>query len=322
MKRVLQPVRAIATALAVVAAVAVAGLPAVAATDPGPVPGAELDPNPQPVGTVGVGTTVAESDPIIIESNGFDVGGSGFSAGAPTDAAVVDWVVHDSGLYITPVVRGSIHFDDVASSCARVRLITYDGWDNQVSETYSDEECAYRDGHVERPFEITLSGGGMTEAKVTLQTLALNGTWGNLGSQTVTLGPTVDTDEVSISRAEFDLGSGPFIAGTAADPATVTWAIPAERRWADIYPTFTGTLYMNNADDLCGRVQAKYYYPDGSVWFTQTSDEHCVTDDDLHTFPVVMASDRQVFTDIKYSIQKKDNTGEWTTMGSMIVALG
>ena len=314
MKRILRAGSPVVV-LAVVAAFAVAGAPAIAATDPGPVLGA-------PAAPASVALTAAralETDLFVIEGNGFDVGGSGFAAGVPTDSAIVDWDEYSQET-LGARVSGWIHFDGVTGSCARVRLITYDAWGGELSREYSDEECAYSDGHVERPFSFAVDNL-LSELKVTLQTLAVNGTWGNVGSQTMTAGPTFDTDEVSISRAEFDLGTGAFVGGTAADPAIVTWAIEPGPQFARIAPSFSGTLYMRNADDLCGRVQAKYIRSDGSEFFTQTSDEHCVTNDELHTFPVALGIGMCYCQQVKYVIQSKDNTGEWSLVGSTIVEL-
>ncbi len=300
------PTKTMVAALVIVTAFAVTGVPATAGPTPGqePLPGTVDLP-----GMVQVATTVTEVDDLVIEANGFDIGGGGFAAGAPTESATVEW---DHTGFVIPWLRGSIHFDDVASSCARVRLVSYDGWDNQVDEVFSDEECAYRDGHIARPFELR-GGGGVTEVKVTLQTLAINGTWGNVDSETVTYGPTIDIDEVSISRAEFDLGSGAFVAGTAAEPATVNWTVPG--RWSDTRPVFSGTLYMNNADDLCGRVRAKYYYHWGGVIDTTPGPEHCVNDDDLHTFPIVFDPINTDVAEVRYIIESKGGSGVWTTVG-------
>ena len=302
----IQPTRAM-VALAITMALASTGMPATAALAPQPVPTSVTADRPGMTQTTP--TTVTEIDDLQIESEGFDVGGDGFAAGAPTDSARVEW---DHTAFVIPWLRGSIHFDDVASSCARVRLLSYDGWGNEVDEVFSDEECAYRDGHIARPFELQ-GGGGVTEVKVTLQTLAMNGTWGNVGSRTVTYGPTIDTDEVSISRAEFDVGAGAFVNGTASDPATVTWTVPG--RWSDTHPVFSGTLYMNSANDLCGRVRVKYYYSWGGVIDTTPGTDHCVTDDDLHTFPVVFDPINTDVAEVRYIIESKGSSGDWSTVG-------
>jgi hypothetical protein len=40
-----------------------------------------------------------------------------------------------------------------------VRLTSYAGWGDEVDEAFSDDECAYRYGHVERLFELRGIGG-------------------------------------------------------------------------------------------------------------------------------------------------------------------
>ncbi len=259
-----------------------------------------------------------ELDDVLIDANGFDLGGPGFSNGVPTSPAHVEW--HQAWFGSTHKFNGTIHFDDQSGDCARVQLISYDDDSVEIPpRNYSPVECVYEDGHIERP--VSVQGNvGAAEVKVRLQTQAVNGSWGGIGSQVVTYGPVLGTSEVSISRAEFDLGSGDFVGGTAASPATVTWSVSGS---GIITPTVSGTLYMKNADDLCGRMRYKYINNSAGMGVLEerTGTENCVTNDDLYTFDVQTGNySNSAVDEVKIIIEKKSQ-GVWSVVGSTTATL-
>ncbi|MGE0877432.1 MAG: hypothetical protein AB7L13_05825 [Acidimicrobiia bacterium] len=284
----------------------------------GPVAAIE-DPNPPSTEPPGppVVSTITEVDDFIIRAQGFDIGGSDFADGAPTNPALVVWDHTDT---VQATVQGTLHFDDVTGSCARVKVTSYFLFGDQeieIDEAFSADECVYREGHLARAFAIEAAKGAM-RVKVTIQTQATDQSWGSISSKTFDYGPVVDVDTVAISRAEFDLGSGEFVNGTAALPATVTWTVGRTGFWSSVSPVLDGSLYMHNADDLCGRVKAKFYGYLGGFVSSVTSDEFCVTDDDLHVFALdTLVVAHPLAAQVKYVIEKKDNTGKWTTVGSV-----
>ena len=226
-----------------------------------------------------------ERDEILIDRTGYDVAGDGFTNGVPDAPAIVEW--NHSGTYGSfPTLDAKIHFDG-ATNCARVLFISYDSG-SEIGRTTSDEECPATTDHYARNVELNGVGPlegqiGADEVKVVLQTEPSPNSWVNAGSQTVTFGPSLDVDSAQILRAEFDLGSGVFSSGGPEGSATVEWLLEDNE---EISANATGTLYAKNADDACVRVQVRYKDEDGDILETRDGDEHCLTDDDLHEFPV------------------------------------
>jgi hypothetical protein len=259
----------------------------------------------------------AQYDEVTIRRDGFDVGGLGFADGSPTTAAELYWVQDWNGT--APILGGYIHFDGVNGSCARVRLLSYDDAGDLVgSANLSNEECAYSNGHSAKHFEV--SGEiGATEVVVTLQTLASNGTWGGIGGQTLTYGPIIDTDDVLISRAEFDLGAGELVGGAPERPATVTWTLTNNDY---ITPIFDGSLFIREADDLCARVRIRYSSEALGVIGTRYTNEICQTSDDDRIVPLHLDQfESRAVDEVKYTIESRSPGGTWSAVGSTTVYL-
>lgn len=229
--------------------------------------------------------SATDIDDVLVTSEGFDLGGPGFAGGEPTSSARVEWQQAWFGSTVT--FNGTIHFDEVSGECARVRLISYDSDSVEMSRAFSTVECARNNGY-NVSFVSVQGQAGASEVQVLLQRLLDNGEWvgvGGSGPVMVAYGPMLGTSEVSISRASFDAGTGDFVGGTAASPATVTWTVAGSGL---IKPTFSGTLYMKNTDNLCGRMRCEYINNSigAGVIEAREGTPHCVTDSDLHTFPV------------------------------------
>ncbi len=259
---------------------------------------------------------VTETDDVIIRANGFDIGGSGgLTNGVPDNPAEFEW--DQAWFGVIPTLSGEIHFDGVAGDCARVRLTSFHS-DGTTTNDFSAEECAFGNGHVTRAFEVQ-GQPGVGSVEVTLQTEA-GGSWGNLGSKTMDYGPVIDTDSISISRQEFDVGSGNFVGGTAASSATVTWTVAGGTL---ITPTLVGSLYANNADDLCVRVKVKYSNVNFGVIEERFTPTNCLTDDDLHIFPIGTGQySNSSIDEVKFVIESTPaGANNWTTVGSVIANL-
>jgi hypothetical protein len=262
-------------------------------------------------------------DSVLIDELGYDIGADPFANGSPTQPASLTWSHYWYGVY--PELIGKFHFDG-AERCARVKLLSYNAAGSQIGEPdYSDTECPGDLGHNVR--EITQGGNsgvngkiGAAEMKVILQTQHADLSWSNAGSQTVTYGPVLDTDNVQIFREYADLGSGPFNAPNPSAPATVTW----KSSGGPINPVLEGNLYIKDSHDLCFRIKATYKKHDGvRLEEPRTGGERCVDDDELHTFPVLFNGffDHEV-AEVTYAIEKKGGTGVWELVGQTTVELG
>jgi hypothetical protein len=265
-----------------------------------------------------------EVDTVLIDEEGYDVGGDGFSDGSPDEPALLTWTQAWFGS--SSRLTGKFHFEG-AERCARVKLISMTASNAQIAEDVSDTECPGDLGHSARV--ITESGnigvtgrGGAAKVKVVLQTQNADLSWSNAGNQTVTYGPVLDTDSVQILSDYADLGRGVFDGTKPAEPATMTWNSDGTL----VNPILSGaTLYINNAHDLCFRTKVTYKKYDGVPLepTPRTGTERCVTDDLLHTHPVQMGAffDNEV-ADITYAIEMKGGTGVWEEVGQTTVELG
>lgn len=270
------------------------------------------------LGITGIAPTafaaVTQTNDVLILADGLSVGGEGWESGEPAAPATLTWNQAWFGAGAT--LNGLMHFDGVAGSCARVRLISYDGNGVAIDTAYSDEECAFDDGHSGRVFEVE-SAYGAAEVKITLQSLALNGTWGSIGSKTVTYGPDLGTSYIRILANEIDVGDGVFSAGAPAGYATVDWTVSSAEITNGITPEFHGTLYMNNADDRCARVRMEYKSAVLGLLDTRHTIERCVSNDQLHTFALSATGFvGSAVDEVKYTIETRPNGGTWEDRGS------
>ena len=107
-----------------------------------------------------------------------DIGGDAFVNDAPTEGAVLNW---DQVWYgATPTLSGTLHFDGVTGSCARVRLISYDSIGTELRTDYSGcplGPALARAGRVRTPrrAEPSAEGGAMLGYEAIAKALADQG---------------------------------------------------------------------------------------------------------------------------------------------------
>ena len=155
--------------------------------------------------------TFPERDDVLIETEGYFLGGDGFTDGAPDEPATLTWD-HSTTFGTAPTLEGKVHFDG-ASNCARVVLVALNRDGSEMgpdAKTTSDVMCPATTGHHVR----TISEGGVAgldakfgadKVKVILQTEPRPDTWSRAGSQTVEFGPRVSTScSPELGRAPVD----------------------------------------------------------------------------------------------------------------------
>jgi hypothetical protein len=264
-----------------------------------------------------------EVDNVLIDEEGYDAGGDGFSNGSPIEPAHLTWT--QSWFGVAPQLTGKIHFDG-AERCARVKLISMTASNIELAEDFSDTVCPGDLGHNARVIKEAgndgvVGRGGAGKVKVVLQTQNADLSWSVAGNQTVTYGPVLDSDSVLISSDYAHLGRGVFDGTKPADPATMTWNSDG----TSVNPILSATMYVNNAHDLCFRTKVTYMKHDGVALEAapRTGTERCVTDDLLHTYPVQMgAFFHNEVAEITYALEMKGGTGVWEEVGHTTVELG
>lgn len=259
---------------------------------------------------------VTENDAVLIAGNGFDFGGTSYAAGTPTSSGNIEW---DQAWYgVVPTLTGRLHMEG-DNDCARVRLISYDSSNVEVSRLYSDTECAPDDDHISWPVEIRGSAGA-PKVLVTVQSENSAG-WSDVGSQTLVYGPTVDIDSPLISRATYDFGSGNFPGGAPASPGTLTWTTSGS---GVLTPRLTGTLYLNDTEN-CARMRMRFNDASGNELAVRFGGTVCGSNDELKKFTVNLAPYSAAnITEVHISIQEFDASpppGVWTQVGATTMYL-
>lgn len=119
--------------------------------------------------------------PIKITGDGFDFGGSAFAFGAPTQAAQIAWTWSEGKL--TPRVTGTLHLNNVAGACARLRLEYTSNRLEEMAVEFGGKVCAPDNAHHAWDVDLKpLSDARIHQLEVTIQSLGPDGTWRGVGT--------------------------------------------------------------------------------------------------------------------------------------------
>ncbi len=119
-----------------------------------------------------------------ITEDGFDFGGQTFIGSGPTNSGEIAWSW--SGGQITPHLTGTLHINNAASACARMRIEYYSATDERLSDQYGGKVCAVDNKHHSwnvdlKPFD----DGKIVWVRVSLQNLGADEVWRTVGSHSV-----------------------------------------------------------------------------------------------------------------------------------------
>lgn len=116
-----------------------------------------------------------------ITEDGFDFGSEAFALGAPTGSGEVTWT--RSGAQVNPRLNGTLHINNAASACARMRIQYFRVDDTQLAEKFGGTVCA-PDNRLHswsvdlEPFSDNL----LAYVKIGLQTLGTDDAWRTIGT--------------------------------------------------------------------------------------------------------------------------------------------
>ena len=177
------------------------------------------------------------------------------TAGVRLTNGTVLW--DETGEGAQPNLSGTLHLENMAGMCARVRMISYSNNGNERGDRQfgpSDDQafCAGSNSHVTR--DVSLVGyPGTHEVKLTLQTLPNGGgQTKNIGrSEIAEYGPALPPSEVRIDAAEIVLGGR-----TPLEPAQLTWDVSTG---FNIDTQLKGTLFVEDHENQKLRVLTTCY---------------------------------------------------------------
>lgn len=118
-----------------------------------------------------------------ITEDGFDFGGQTFLGSGPTDSGEVIWTW--SGAQVSPRITGTLHINNAATACARMRIEYFKEDDTLLAEKFGGTVCAPDNKHYKWDVDLEpYSDNKLAYVKIGLQTLGADKAWRTPGSAT------------------------------------------------------------------------------------------------------------------------------------------
>ncbi len=122
-------------------------------------------------------------DTVKISEDGFDFGGQTFAGSGPTNSGKVVWTW--SGAQVSPRLTGTLHVNNAATACARMRIEYFKDNNSRLAEKVGGSVCAPDNKH--HAWDVDLepySNNKLAYIKIGLQTLGADDVWRTVGSTT------------------------------------------------------------------------------------------------------------------------------------------
>lgn len=118
-----------------------------------------------------------------ITEDGFDFGGETFLGSGPTNSGEVIWTW--KGAQVSPRLTGTLHINNAATACARMRIEYFKEDDTRLTEKFGGTVCAPDNRHHHWDVDLEpYSDNKLAYVKISLQTLGADDTWRTVGSTT------------------------------------------------------------------------------------------------------------------------------------------
>lgn len=122
-------------------------------------------------------------DKVKITEDGFDFGGRTFIGSGPSNSGEVIWTW--SGGQVSPRLIGTLHINNAATACARMRIEYLKKDDTRLAEKFGGKVCAPDNRHHHWDVDLEpYSDSKLAYVKISLQTLGADDTWRTAGSTT------------------------------------------------------------------------------------------------------------------------------------------
>ncbi len=146
--------------------------------------------------------TVLDNVAVKLTSTGYDFGGSGWAAGAPTGSG--DLHFHHENGTMRPHLVGTLHLNDADGTCSRMRLEYFDSG-TLLSTQYGGRVCVTDDAHHSWSVDLDpYTNPAIGSVRVSVQKETANG-WFTVASETHV--PEIWADRVKITEQGVDFGS-------------------------------------------------------------------------------------------------------------------
>lgn len=118
-----------------------------------------------------------------ITEDGFDFGGKTFLGSGPTNSGEVTWTW--KGAQVSPRITGTLHINNAATACARMRIEYFKGDGTRLTEKFSGSVCAPDNKRYSWDMDLEpYSDNKLTYIKISLQTQGADNAWHTAGSTT------------------------------------------------------------------------------------------------------------------------------------------
>jgi hypothetical protein len=257
---------------------------------------------------------VIDNDPVQIVNAKLDFGDNTFVAGAPTGSGNVEWNYGAAG--VQPHVTGTLHMDNAAGLCARMRLEQFDRTGAAVSTTFGGTVCAADNLHHAFAVNLTPPVAPLTDrTTVSIEKQAAAG-WTTVASSTAWANTHDDSVWIAPGGGAGFGGPG-WLFGAPLGSGTVEWNLED----GTLEPHLTGTLHLNNAAGACARMKLRYLTEFGVLITSQTGATFCAAGGGQNSWNIDLAPFRGVLGQVIVDLQTVGAAGGWVTAGSQTVSV-
>src|SRR3954447_11355513 len=255
---------------------------------------------------------VIDNDAVQIVNAKFDFGDNTFVAGAPTGSGNLEWSYGAAG--VQPHLTGTLHMDNAAGLCGRMRLEQFDRTGAAVNTVLGGMVCPPDNAH--HAYAVNLIAGVapltdhttisiVQQTAVGSTTVASSTAWANTADDSVWIAPG--------GGAGF--GGPGWLFGAPLGTGTVEWNLED----GTLEPHLTGTLHLNNAAGTCARMRLRYVSELGVLITTQTGATFCAAGGGQNSWNIDLAPFRGVLDQVIVDVQRLGAAGGWVTVGSQPV---
>jgi hypothetical protein len=256
---------------------------------------------------------VIDNDPVQIINAKFDFGDNTFVAGAPTGSGNAEW--HYGAAGVQPHLTGTLHLNNAAGLCGRMRLQQFDRNGAAVNTFLGGAVCAASNAHQAFAVNLTPPAAPATDhTVVSIEQLAA-GVWTTVASSTVWANTHDDAVRIAPGGGTGFGGPGWFI-GAPVGFGNLEWNLQN----GTLTPHLTGTLHLDNSAGSCARMSLRYLTEFGALITTRNGGTVCAPDNMHHAWNVNLAPFQGVLGQVIVDVQRLGAAG-WVTVGSQTVSV-
>jgi hypothetical protein len=251
---------------------------------------------------------VSTSD-VKLTSVGYDFGGDGWAAGAPTGNGELHF--HFENGEVRPHLLGTLHLNDADGTCARMRLRYLDPWAGVLHTSYGGTVCVTDDHHHEWSVDLDpYADASIYRVEVALLKQTATGEFVAASSDDIV---RTSRDDVKITEDGVDFGDSGWSLGAPTDDGDIYWGLTG----GVVTPILTGAIHLNNSSGVCARMNLRYLTEGGTFLTARAGGTVCAGDNGHHSWSVDLSpysSDR--IGQVKVQLQTLAANGSWLVAGS------